>query len=435
MNKLEELQGRALAAAKAAREVAEKAVGEGRSMTDDERHIHDQKMAEGQDLLGRIKTLKADQAVIAGAKELADQIGEPQESVDRSARGRAKSLGLTLVESDQYKSAIAAAGGSVSNHAGFRSDPVKVKSLFTGASATSAGAFVSPDRTDIVETLGRPVLNLRSLISLRRTTSDQVEYVEQTSHTNAAAVVPEATTAAGAGAESEYTAGSPPTVATTLSLPEGSGVKPEGAWAYAEKVANVVTIAEWVPATKRAISDAAQLEGLINDELVEDLREREEDQFINGSGSGNNIRGILATSGVQTQSSSVDIFETVRKAITKVQYTGKSNVSAVLVSPEDEEKIDLARDDNDKFIGAGPFVAGQRTLWGRPVVVSQALAAGTAIVGDFAKAVVWDREDASVSVTDSHADFFIRNMVAVLAEERLAFAVTRPKSFCIATIS
>ncbi|WP_157533545.1 phage major capsid family protein, partial [Nocardia otitidiscaviarum] len=34
-----------------------------------------------------------------------------------------------------------------------------------------------------------------------------------------------------------------------------------------------------------------------------------------------------------------------------------------------------------------------------------------------------------VTMTDSHADFFIRNMVAILAEERLAFAVTRPSAF------
>jgi hypothetical protein len=32
-------------------------------------------------------------------------------------------------------------------------------------------------------------------------------------------------------------------------------------------------------------------------------------------------------------------------------------------------------------------------------------------------------------MTDSHADFFIRNMVAILAEERIAFGVTRPTAF------
>jgi HK97 family phage major capsid protein len=67
-----------------------------------------------------------------------------------------------------------------------------------------------------------------------------------------------------------------------------------------------------------------------------------------------------------------------------------------------------------------------------PVVESEAITAGTALVGDFSKAVLWDREQASVTMTDSHADFFIRNLVAILAEERVAFAVTRPKAFVAA---
>ena len=38
----------------------------------------------------------------------------------------------------------------------------------------------------------------------------------------------------------------------------------------------------------------------------------------------------------------------------------------------------------------------------------------TVLVGDFRKAVIWDRQQASISATDSHADFFIRNLVAIL---------------------
>ncbi|MGC7238463.1 phage major capsid protein, partial [Mycobacteroides abscessus subsp. abscessus] len=65
-----------------------------------------------------------------------------------------------------------------------------------GQSRTSAGAFIVPDRTDIVEMLGRRPLRLRDLCAKRRTTSDVVEYVRETSHTNNAAPVPEASSAA-----------------------------------------------------------------------------------------------------------------------------------------------------------------------------------------------------------------------------------------------
>src|SRR5690606_24255021 len=105
--------------------------------------------------------------------------------------------------------------------------------------------------------------------------------------------------------------------------------------------------------------------------------------------------------------------------------------TAVLINPEEDESIDLARDGEDRFYGNGPFGVGPGTLWGLPRVVSEAVPAGTAIIGDFRKAVLWDREQATVSVTDSHADFFIRNLIAVLAEERVAFGVIRPSAFVV----
>jgi HK97 family phage major capsid protein len=49
-------------------------------------------------------------------------------------------------------------------------------------------------------------------------------------------------------------------------------------------------------------------------------------------------------------------------------------------------------------------------------------------VGDFRKCVLWEREGASIQVSDSHANFFIRNMVAILAEMRAAFGILQPNA-------
>jgi hypothetical protein len=43
--------------------------------------------------------------------------------------------------------------------------------------------------------------------------------------------------------------------------------------------------------------------------------------------------------------------------------------------------------------------------------------------------VLWDREQAMISVSDSHADFFIRNLVAILCELRAAMGIIRPTAF------
>lgn len=419
------LKQRAEAESKTAREVAEKAADENREMTDDERHIYDTAMKSLHDVLDGIKAVKADEAVMAQAKEFAATVGVAEKA---EVRARAKSLGLTVVDSPEFKSLLAGfPEGRIPVKSRVQSAPISVKSLFTGASSTSAGAFVVNERTDIVEMLGRKPLTIRNLVANRRTTSDTVEFVQETSHTNNAAPVAEATSSAAPTLPALD--GDPLAAGASLVNATGGGYKPEGAWAFAVTTAVVKTIAEWVPVTKRALADVAQLEGLINDELRADILEAEEDEILNGDGTGEHFTGINETSGIQTQAWATDLFTTLRKGVTKLRTVGRVNPTALVLNPADAELIDLAQDANDRYYYGGPQAIGQRTVWGVPVIESESQAAGTGLMGDFSKAVLWDREQTTVTMTDSHADFFIRNLVAVLAEERLAFGVTRPTAF------
>ena len=421
-NRIAMLKERAEASSKLARDIAQKASDENRELTADEKHDYDGALVALKSVLEGIKTTKADEAVIAQAKEFADSVGVADGG---DVRARVKSLGLTVCDSPEFKAMLGTfPEGRIPQQSRVQSAPIAVKSLFTGLSSTSAGAFVVNERTDIVEMLGRKPLTVRDLVSKRRTASDAVEFVQQSSHTNNAAVIAEATSSA-----------APTVVSSVVTLNAGGGYKPEGAWAFAVVTAVVKTIAEWVPVTKRALADVAQLEGLINDELSADIAATEEAQILNGDGSGENFTGITATSGIQTQAFATDLFTSVRKGVTKLRTVGRVNPSALLVNPADAEKIDLLKDANNVYYYGGPSVIGQRTLWGVPVVESETQTEGTALIGDFSKAVLWDREQTTISVTDSHADFFIRNLVAVLAEERLAFGVTRPTAFCTVALA
>lgn len=411
-----------------AREIAEKNDGDYSEWSDQVKADYDGAMAKANEVLARIKVAKQDLDVINQAKSMADEIGQPDAGLgdgEQDVKSRVKNLGLTVVESPEFKSMLKQFTNSdgtvrIPDRAKVQSDPIQMKSLFTGASSTSAGAFVVNDRTDIVEMLGRKPLRIRDLCSNRRTTSDVVEYVAQTSHTNAAAPVAEATTSAAPTA---------PGSAGALVQAAGGGYKPEGAWAFEVRSTNVKTIAEWVPATKRSLADVAQLEGLINDELRLDVEESEENEIVNGDGTGEHFTGILQTSGIQAQAYATDVLTTVRKGVTKARTVGRVNPNAIVLNPADAEAIDLLKDANDRFYFGGPFAVGSTPLWGLPVVESETVAAGTGLLGDFNKAVIWDREQTTVTMTDSHADFFVRNLVAILAEERLAFAVTRPTAF------
>lgn len=430
--KLAELQKAALEFTAKARAAAEKAQGESREMNEDEKATYAEGMTKAGELLDQIKTVKHDLKILADAADLAKEIGQPAvDDVDAQSKShdevekRLKSVGFQVVHSEAYKAMLApygGAGGRIPEKQRIQSDPVAVKGLVVGGDTTSAGTFVVPEQSGIVEMLGRRELTIRDLVSVRQTQSDAIEYVRQVSHTNAAAVVPEATSSADPTA--------PETAGALVRNPDG-GYKPEGDWRFERKTTNVVTIAEWVPATKRALADVGQMEGLINDELRLDIKEAEENQILLGDGSGENLTGIMNTSGVQSHvvEGTDDLFASIRKGITKARVVGRVIPNGIVVSPEVAEVIDLAKDANERYYFGGPQSIGTRTLWGLPVIESEAMPNATALLGDFRKAVLWDREQTTVTFTDSHADFFIRNMVAILAEERLAFGVTRAPAF------
>jgi HK97 family phage major capsid protein len=73
-------------------------------------------------------------------------------------------------------------------------------------------------------------------------------------------------------------------------------------------------------------------------------------------------------------------------------------------------------------------------LWGLPVVESEAIPPKTAYVAAWNFGVIYDRQQTAVTATDSHADFYIRNLVAILAEMRCAFAILRPQAFVKITL-
>jgi HK97 family phage major capsid protein len=101
------------------------------------------------------------------------------------------------------------------------------------------------------------------------------------------------------------------------------------------------------------------------------------------------------------------------------------------MNPTDAETIDLLVDLTGRYYWGGPVSAGVRNLWGYPIVENNQVDQGQAILGQWNKAMYWDRQAATISVSDSHADFFIRNMIAILCELRGAFGVIRPSNFVI----
>lgn len=325
----------------------------------------------------------------------------------------AKTAADVVLSSPQYK-ALVDSGILKTSMGKVSMDPVaavpraQMKALITGLSSTSAGSFVIDDRQGGFVEIPRRPRRMLDLVTVGETDSDMVEYVRMTARTNSAAETPEAT-----------------------STSDAAAVAPESSVAFEVVQEAVKEIKHFIPATRRAMADAGQMATIINAELVEGVLERIDTQIAAGNGTGENVRGILNTAGIQSQTIGSDsMTDAAHKAMTKVRLA-YYEPDALAVHPLDWEAIRLSKDANGQYLYGPPSVSDVTTIWGLSVVPTVAVPEDNPVVGAFKRgATAWLREGVQLASTDSHDDWFLKGILAVLASGRLAFGVQRPLAFC-----
>jgi HK97 family phage major capsid protein len=251
-------------------------------------------------------------------------------------------------------------------------------------------------------------LTVRDLLSWGRTTSNAVEFVKENVFTNSADVVSE----------------------------NPVNGKPESNITFTLDSAPVATIAHWIHASKQVLSDVSMLQSYIDGRLRHGLKLKEEAQLLLGSGTGLNISGLYTEATAYSQPAGVGVvadeqrLDRLRLAILQAELA-EYDVSGVVLHPVDWAMIELLKSDTEhQYLFANPHSITTPMIWGRSVVSTQAMAAGTYLVGAFAQgAQGWDREDINVTVSLEDRDNIIKNMVTILVEERLALTIYRPQAF------
>lgn len=304
-------------------------------------------------------------------------------------RGEVKSLGQAVVEHDDLKAFVAkGASGSVR---------INVNAAITSLS-TSAGGLIEPQRESEIVRLPRRKMTVRDLLTVGRTGTNLVQYPKQTTRTNNAAVVSE-----------------------TSQKPESNYV-----WTLAD--APVRTIAHWVPVSRQAMDDAPQLQTEIDGELRYGLDYAEEVELLNGSGSGQHLSGLITNATAFVAAfvvSGKTMIDDLRLAKLKASLAEFPSDGFVL-NPADWARIELTKDGENRYVWANPRALGVPTLWGDPVVETQAIAVDKFLSGAFKiAATIYDRMDAEVLISSEDRDNFIKNMLTARAEKRLALAVKR----------
>jgi HK97 family phage major capsid protein len=388
-----------------AKSIAAAAAEDGRALTSEEKETVEAAIAGA-------KAVKADAELRAAVENLGDDLGAVKPATENV---KSNTAGERLLNNDSFKSWLdaATANGAVDSKSTPNSPSVMIgglKATILGSNTSdSAGTLVDPARYAPVEAAYARELNVLTLLTLAGTTSDAVEFAQVLNY------------------------GSGDSVNAAVPTAEADP-SPESTMKFVKRTAPVRDVRTFVPASNRALNDAAQLQSLVDAFIGSSILDEVGDQVINGDGSGENMEGLLNVSGTQAQAFDTDSITTIRKAIRKVRHTGNGRPTAVLLNPEDDEQIDLLNDSGIYLFG-GPAGQATPTIWGLPRVVDAAVPAGTAIVGDFRKAILWERQALSVAVYPQHSDYAIRGLVAVAGTARAAFGVVNPAQFVIADLT
>ncbi|MBW1251959.1 MULTISPECIES: phage major capsid protein [Pantoea] len=337
-------------------------------------------------------------------KTLKSSVGELEQHVASMPLNAAKeviqSVGQQFVSAEAMKDIRSSLEGS-------KRISVPVKAALTTVDVP--GQIVAPQRLPGIDTAPKQRLFIRDLIAPGRTQSNTIYYVKQTGFTNNAAVVPENTT------------------------------KPYSDIKFAEETTPVRTIAHMFKASKQILDDFAQLQSTVDAEMRYGLQYVEEQEILFGDGTGAHLKGIIPQAVTFKQAFAVKkqtSIDVLRLAMLQAQLARFPATGHVLHFT-DWAGIELSKDDLGRYILANPAQLTSPTLWGLPVVATEAAQfLGKFLTGAFnAGAQLFDREDANVVVSSENQDDFEKNMITIRCEERLALAVYRPEAFVWGSLS
>jgi HK97 family phage major capsid protein len=210
-----------------------------------------------------------------------------------------------------------------------------------------------------------------------------------------------------------------------------SGTKPQAGLTFALKSESAAVIAAWVNITRQAAADVPQIQAYLDSRLRYGIKRRADAQAINGTGIAPNLTGLLNRSGIITYApgGAEARYKSIRHAI-RLGEDSEAVYEIIVLNPADAEIFDLSNDTSAGLhaLDADGGVAnrGPRTAWGMTQVRSTAIASGTALLVDPMAVAVFDRQEISAYVTDSHASNFTSNIRTLLLEARIGLGLFDP---------
>lgn len=321
-----------------------------------------------------------------------------QKLADRVQKGQAavETLGQIIVKSDAFKQFASGTAQKARIEA----------NTITGQSGSSppvnSDTLVPAQRMSGIVPGASRALRVADILPAGTTTSNAIEFTRENTFTNAAVEVAEADN------------------------------KPQSTITFTLVSTPIRTIATFLRLSKQILDDSSALQAYVDQRLTYMVDYRWDAQLLNGNGTGQNISGITGAGNFTafTPETGENALDSINRAIYAV-YGSDYAPNAIILNPADWgaiERIKVGTSDV-RYVVGNPVGSLMPTLWGLPVIVTNAQTAGSFVVGAFDIAyMAFTRQGTVVEMFEQDADNVTKNLVTVRAEKRGALASLRPAS-------
>lgn len=283
---------------------------------------------------------------------------------------------------------------------------LKIADDMTESGNLTAGSVLITDqpRRDIIELKTRPI-HMREIMPVGVTLKDRIPVVKQANFED------------GVDMKAENTA---------------SG---QSDFDLAETYVNVERLATHMIVSKDLLDDVPALTSFIANHMPKRVMTKEDQQILFGNAASPQIQGITGVASAfaagvfATSIPAANEIDCIRVALANLNV-GYYSPSAVILHPEDVAKIDMLKTSSTReYLGNNYLVSrdantGLLRIAGIPIIANTAMTSGYFCIGDFADAVeLVDRKKLTMQMSDSHSDYFIKNMICITFEERIALPI------------
>jgi HK97 family phage major capsid protein len=201
----------------------------------------------------------------------------------------------------------------------------------------------------------------------------------------------------------------------------------------------IQTLASFITFSKQAMSDIDSFASFINSTLLWALEKKAETEILSGDNTGVHLPGLITTATAYDTTilsgtagwNKVDILGAAATQLIEAGYSP----DFACISPRNWFKMVSLRNTIGGYIMNDPRTATGERAYSLTILPTPAILGDAFLVGDSSKAVIRQRENATVEISYEHASNFTSNLATALCEERFGIQTLRPDAFIQGTLA